>query len=88
MAKKDFSNLKKKRTTQSLSDEKIDAVLDSMESPQKEKPHKQKNVVYTLRIPESLFDAVDTEARTTGMTKKYVIMQALQSYLQNKQESI
>lgn len=84
MAKKDFSNLKKKRTAKPLSDEKIDAVLESMETPKEEKPHKQKNVVYTLRMPESLFDAVDTEARTTGMTKKYVIIQALQAYLKNK----
>jgi len=77
--KKDFKNLKP--TKAKPSDEKIDEVLREMNSDKTDKPKKQKLIVLNVKLPENLYNALDAKARTLGLSKKAIVVDALWSKL-------
>lgn len=82
--KKQFNNLKptgkSTKSTKKVSDEKIDAVLNELESkPAKKKATmtKQKPIAFNIKLPENLYNALDNESKATGLTKKAIVVAAL-----------
>lgn len=77
MAKKTFNNLKPKKKTKP-SDSDIDKALDSMDGKKvTSKPVKQKLIQFNIKLPENLYNALDTEAQNTGLSKKAIVVNAL-----------
>lgn len=75
--KKEFKSLKP--TKRKPSDDKIDDVLREMSNQEKPKPvsKKQKLIPFNVKLPQNLYDALDKEAKDTGLSKKAVLVQAL-----------
>jgi len=84
--KKEFKSLKpsKKKPT----DDKIDDVLREIsgEVPKKtvSAHKKQKLVPFNVKLPQNLYDALDEEAKNTGLSKKAVVVSALWEKLGKK----
>ena len=75
--KKNFNNLgpgKKKK----LSDSKIDDVLSELDGDKpKAKLKKQKQIQFNVKLPENLYNALDEQAKRTGLSKKAILVGAL-----------
>lgn len=83
--KKEFKSLKPTKTRKP-SDEKIDEVLQELNSTKQQpaskkspvtKSRKQKLIAFNVKLPENLYDALDEEARRSGLSKKAVLVNAL-----------
>ena len=74
--KKKFDNLKPSK--KKLSDSKIDDVLKELDD---EKPvaklKKQKQIQFNVKLPENLYNALDEQAKRTGLSKKAILVSAL-----------
>lgn len=77
--KKSFNNLgpaKKKK----ISDAKIDDVLRELDDSKETKTpklQKQKQIQFNVKLPENLYDALDNQAKRTGLSKKAILVSAL-----------
>jgi hypothetical protein len=87
--KKEFKSLRP--TKRKPTDDKIDDVLReiSSETPVKKSTpttRKQKLIPFNVKLPQNLYDALDEEAKNTGLSKKAVVVSALWEKLgkQNK----
>lgn len=83
--KKEFKSLKPSKSRKP-SDEKIDEVLREMnEAKQQPEPQpakasksrKQKLIAFNVKLPENLYNALDEEAKRSGLSKKAVLVNAL-----------
>jgi len=87
--KKEFKSLKP--TKRKPSDDKIDDVLREIsgEAPAKKSistTKKQKLVPFNVKLPQNLYDALDDEAKNTGLSKKAVVVSALWEKLRKKEQ--
>ena len=86
--KKEFKSLRP--TKRKPTDDKIDDVLREIsdKSPARSTPtiKKQKLIPFNVKLPKNLYDALDEEAKNTGLSKKAVVVSALWEKLgkQNK----
>jgi len=77
--KKNFNNLgpaKKKK----ISDAKIDDVLRELDDSKPAKKvglQKQKQIQFNVKLPENLYNALDDQAKRTGLSKKAILVGAL-----------
>ena len=78
--KKKFNNLgpaKKKK----ISDAKIDDVLRELDDSKPAKKsgglQKQKQIQFNVKLPENLYNALDDQAKRTGLSKKAILVGAL-----------
>ena len=77
--KKNFNNLspsKKKK----VSDAKIDDVLRELDDSKPAKPakiQKQRQIQFNVKLPENLYNALDEQAKKTGLSKKAILVGAL-----------
>lgn len=78
MAKKTFDNLNPRKPIQKPSDEDINKALNELE---KEKPKKVKDIGFHVKLPENIYNALDAKSQSTGIPKKYILINALNSYL-------
>jgi len=85
--KKEFKNLKPAK--RKPSDDKIDDVLREISGEAPAKPvsvhKKQKLVPFNVKLPQNLYDALDEEAKNTGLSKKAVVVSALWEKLRKKE---
>ena len=84
--KKEFKSLKP--TKRKPTDDKIDDVLREISGKSSTTPatKKQKLIPFNVKLPQNLYDALDKEAKNTGLSKKAVVVSALWEKLgkQNK----
>lgn len=75
--KKEFKSLSP--TKRKPTDDKIDDVLREMSGKPSVTPttKKQKLVPFNVKLPQNLYDALDEEAKNTGLSKKAVVVSAL-----------
>lgn len=83
--KKEFKSLKPTKSRKP-SDEKIDEVLRQMNDTKQQstpkvertpKTKKQKLIAFNVKLPENLYNALDEEAKRSGLSKKAVLVNAL-----------
>ncbi len=76
MKKKEFKSLQPSKSKKP-SDQKIDSVLGNLTESKKSVTRKQKLIPFNVKLPENLYNALDEEAKQTGLSKKAVLVNAL-----------
>lgn len=72
--KKNFSNLQPSKSKKKPTDEQIDKTMRELEG---ETVRKQKQIPFNVKLPENLYNALDAEAKKTGLSKKAILVSAL-----------
>lgn len=77
MAKKTFNNLTPRKKVKKATNEEIDAILSESSEPVKKTYTKQKLIQFNIKLPENIYNALDEQAKKTGLSKKAIVVQAL-----------